>query len=810
MISEFPRSVFSLSQDEFFGQDSKHLPLHLTVKKGMTEEEVDLPEDLHGHVFVIAAAGSVEHNNFNQKKGYILPAKGGLTSLFNGDGILYRIDFHETKYVSKDIKDGIDVQKRKGAAFLASRILKTPDYYLDKSIHKRINGKTNSRAWKNLSFRSFGIARFSVPLGPRNQVNTALLRMRFQAQERLLATWDNGRPFEVNPCTLKLVGPVGMMDQWKPLVKPFRTQPLQPIMTSAHPVFDEETGEMYTVNATKKLLSLIRIHKLLRNGTKQLFKLITTIPPRRLDNSPAGAENSRRNYLLSWPRRFISLLIHSLTLLIATIFLPLLDFFIRKIIRIDKGDDKLYLIKWKGEFSRGSTQVYEIKLPFGKTIHQTVHQIGITRDYIVICDTAFKIIPEHFIPDFASLSVHDWLDEIRHFLTYPQKSETDFYLIKREDISRLDEDISSNHILKATHFKIPREIAHFETDFNNPPNQVVIYAANLCATDPAEYIRKYDESVYDSSRGAKKSDDILYYFLGKFSGVIINYIRKKLNLKIYKGNEQKFRLNQSAGNVCAPTDLNFFGCHVIDATTGKAIRKWDDSVISDENRAWSLAFPAYNIGSKKLDNIYWGAWGLWKDMLTADIYDMYNDYKYRKICIEKVKDSFANKGIPSSISKINVIRDQSIPRIELDEDSYSFPEGYFGTSPTFVPRQNPRSESDGYLVFTVIHSNSYVSGFSIDNHERGWSKNSEIWILDTRNLALGPAYRLSHKLLNFGLTIHTTYLEELGYPSKSNYDIKDDYSNVLELIKSTKSIQENSEVCEAIEKIFHEEIYPNF
>ena len=56
--STFPRSVLSVSRDEFGNKednpDAKDLPLKMNVKEGK------LPLDLQGHVFIVAPVGSID------------------------------------------------------------------------------------------------------------------------------------------------------------------------------------------------------------------------------------------------------------------------------------------------------------------------------------------------------------------------------------------------------------------------------------------------------------------------------------------------------------------------------------------------------------------------------------------------------------------------------------------------------------------------------------------------------------------------------------------------------------------------------
>ncbi len=79
------------------------------------------------------------------------------------------------------------------------------------------------------------------PWGVSNAANTAPLPWG----DRLFATWDAGRPVEVDPVTLAFVAEVGHRDDWKPALD----QPVLPLVsTTAHPVIDPERGCLWTVS----------------------------------------------------------------------------------------------------------------------------------------------------------------------------------------------------------------------------------------------------------------------------------------------------------------------------------------------------------------------------------------------------------------------------------------------------------------------------------------------------------------------------------------------------------------------------------
>lgn len=93
-----------------------------------------------------------------------------------------------------------------------------------------------------------GATGYTTPLGPPNMANTAPLPWG----DRLFATWDVGRPSELDPVTLRWLGDVGSIETWGGQsldlgsVFPF-------LFTSAHPVVDPERGCLWTVKLVPDL-----------------------------------------------------------------------------------------------------------------------------------------------------------------------------------------------------------------------------------------------------------------------------------------------------------------------------------------------------------------------------------------------------------------------------------------------------------------------------------------------------------------------------------------------------------------------------
>lgn len=88
-----------------------------------------------------------------------------------------------------------------------------------------------------------GMTGVHSPFGHTNSANTAPLPWG----DRLFATWDAGRPVEVDPVTLEFLGEVGHRREWSTF--DVGHQPVLPmVLTTAHPVIDPDRDLMWTVN----------------------------------------------------------------------------------------------------------------------------------------------------------------------------------------------------------------------------------------------------------------------------------------------------------------------------------------------------------------------------------------------------------------------------------------------------------------------------------------------------------------------------------------------------------------------------------
>jgi carotenoid cleavage dioxygenase-like enzyme len=91
------------------------------------------------------------------------------------------------------------------------------------------------------------------PFGLANAANTAPLPWG----DRLFATWDVGRPVEVDPVSLRFLGEVGHRSEWQETE--LLPAPLLPMITStAHPVVDPDRDVLWSVNTWLGRLFVVR------------------------------------------------------------------------------------------------------------------------------------------------------------------------------------------------------------------------------------------------------------------------------------------------------------------------------------------------------------------------------------------------------------------------------------------------------------------------------------------------------------------------------------------------------------------------
>jgi hypothetical protein len=92
----------------------------------------------------------------------------------------------------------------------------------------------------------------------------------------------------------------------------------------------------------------------------------------------------------------------------------------------------VYLLRWDGT---GNLERWKLRLPDGSPvkIEQTIHQIGVSKDYVILMDTAFIVGLEQLINN--PIPENKQLEElIRNLLESPNRPDSYIYIVRRGDL----------------------------------------------------------------------------------------------------------------------------------------------------------------------------------------------------------------------------------------------------------------------------------------------------------------------------------------------------------------------------------------
>jgi carotenoid cleavage dioxygenase-like enzyme len=514
-----------------------------------------LPNELRGHLYVVAPVGTVA---------WPWRPVPDQPPIMNGDGKVARIDFEG------------------GAAKATVRMTRPPCQIADElTVHAGL-------PLSLLQFIDAGIARLSPLLGARDFLNTAFVPITRPGQPtRLLLTYDAGRPYEIDPVTLKVVGPMGAAAEWA--AETFDTAPFPMILSAGHPFFDPRTGEVFTINYGRSLQSM---------GPHPDLMAQLKLP------LPGGM-----------PQSFT------------------------------------HLVRWDGD---GKLQHWKLVGADGKDIEvaQSVHQVAVTRNWILCFDTAFRVGFEQWFNDPLPHQ-HSFEAMLRALLARPQLPYTTVWLIPRAALGQGSTDPKNPTPVKVAAATIPVESAHLLADYDDTGDVVTAHLSHCAASDLAEWVRPFDTSFYDGSEPR-----------GFIEGMV------------------------AIGSM----DVNRLGRYRIDAKTGAIL---DSKLVWDDRLTWAVALyagrelPALGAVPEKIDQLFWSTAGFFPELLTKFVHDMYANYKNRVTPLEEIAKLAQQGGRPSTLIRVDTATMQIA-------DSHEAPPSVIIASPQYVP-----NSSGGWLISTV-------------------------------------------------------------------------------------------------------------
>jgi len=683
-----------------------------------------LPEDIDGAFHVSFPVGSVNSDGlpFPEKNadGTHNPEYG--TPIMNGDGFLIQVDFTN----SSDPR-------------VKTKLMKTPCFYADEAT------KAGTEHHGLMGFHNMGITRMSMVLGGRNQLNTATQPVKFKNQKHgsLLSTYDVGRPYILDPKTMELVTPIGRASEWMTAQPPMVPWPFGLIQTSAHPAFDPITKELFTVNYSKNKQSYTHleqsIHHLKHN--RHLFKSKLEALANELSDHPdTDHVKSRVNHFF-----------HNLN-----------DHVDGKKHNPDepKGDVFMNLLLWKGD---GPLTNWTLSDQHGSklAIYECMHQMGLTKDYIILTDCSFKFSMDMLFDNpFPESKVIERL--IRRLATVRMEPFTTTYIIKRRELKPGGGVATAYRLDKP----IPFETIHYSCNYSNPDGVVTLVGIHNAATCIAEWVRTFDKRALDG-----KPVDPDYYSLFAVGSMDISRLGKwKIDAENLKLLEDKSSVYEDAG-------------------------KYDEENLGPNT--WAISLYGYRgiLSAEEpvseIKQLWYLTDGTVKNLLTEFIYNLYKDYKHRKISLDLIK-KLTEKELPFGMTRLNV-------ETMEPEDYFQFDRNVFPRGVHFVPKKTPTPDVlpdlDGYLVSPVQVGNS-------TNTPTAYS--SEFWIFDAQNISKGPICKLTHPKIKFAFTLHTSWIPEINESDQEfTIPVKSDYDEILKNLELGLDRK-------FLEEFFAKNVYPHF
>lgn len=378
------------------------------------------------------------------------------------------------------------------------------------------------------------------------------------------------------------------------------------------------------------------------------------------------------------------------------------------------GEDSfLDVVVWDGEGGMSKWQIYHGGSPV--TVEQSVHQIAVTRSYVIVVESAFLVETS----------------EVLGFSAQEMPSvDTVMYIVPRSAM------VAGVSVVEAKRVLLPRETIHFFADFEDDGDYVTVHLAHTCAVDAAEFLEAGDKR---EDGGAMRNDLI--------------------------------------GMALTPTDLGAMARYVIDGRTGGVA---SSDLVYDEAFWGGPGLVAHrDFAPLRYTSLYFGNIGFHEELLVERMVDQYASYPYRNT---PLGDLPIADGRPSSLCRYDT---DALAVV----DTYAFPDGRVGLSPTFVPRQGGTDDTDGYILMPVIS----------DDTESDNSSGDELWVFDAADLAAGPLARLGHPDLDLPFTLHTAYMPSIGARTATyGVDVVADLDPVV------------SKMDADIQQLFRDHVYPHF
>ncbi len=251
--------------------------------------------------------------------------------------------------------------------------------------------------------------------------------------------------------------------------------------------------------------------------------------------------------------------------------------------------------------------------------------------------------------------------------------------------------------IHAQYVKLDLPAGHIKVDINDDDDIITLYLQHIPATDLGLVISPFEKNV----QGERFSAEL-------------------------------------EGFVSMGPQPNATGKYRINAKTGEIL---ESKVLWDKNKHWTSVLWTDNIYSKESreqsKHLWMCCMGYEPDLTLESAKNLYSSASNAFVGFNELPE----EAIAPSIFHID------LDTMEYD-DEYFFETGTFAHPPTFIPRKNPKSEDDGYVLV-----------FLNKDHPK------EIQLFDATNLAQGPVAVASGNGFNPPVTLHSTWSNSINRQS---------------------------------------------
>lgn len=411
-----------------------------------------LPSDLDGHVYVVAPTGREGPDDANRARS---------VPFLNGNGTVYRIGFGASPE-------------------LRWALTKPPCLWAERAFVENVSPDAHASDW--------GITRMfdDLRLGGRNMLNTAFQAVRFDGgPERLLVTYESGRPFEIDPVSLEVVTPVGARRHWVPAMMAGSSFEL--IAGTSHPAFDPARDARGGPGpGTLFMTCFVRDSDLYAARLLRVLGLPDAVIDTFLQATHWIGLNPDVEARIAQAAQHPGLVGDA-----AELFQAALTAWKHWKARTIFADPSAHLSWWNGSaHPERVTLLDEHGEPL--SLRESAHQMAVTEHYVVLMDCAFKFEMDLVLPDLDAVP-RRILAELRRRLSRVQPQSVRVFLVPRDQLV----DGAS---VKVRTIEVPAACVHYFVDHDDHGGaRVVLHAIDNAACDSSEFLLEEDSPAWPTA-----------------------------------------------------------------------------------------------------------------------------------------------------------------------------------------------------------------------------------------------------------------------------------------------------------------------